>query len=137
MKRQITQTQVRLDSAWPYAATPGFYDEVLGPSDEVRPHWRKVIESLGAMGHDGLARRWQDGRRLIQDNGITYNIYSDPQNNTRPWQLDPIPLVMDPDEWKSIEAGIVQRAMLFNTILADLYGPQRLLREDQLPRELV
>jgi uncharacterized circularly permuted ATP-grasp superfamily protein len=26
--------------------------------------------------------------------------------------------------------------MLFNTILADLYGPQRLLREDQIPREL-
>ncbi len=85
----------------------------------------------------GLARRWHDGRRLIHDNGITYNIYSDPQNNARPWQLDPIPLVMDPEEWKSIEAGITQRAMLFNTILADLYGPQRLLREDLLPRELV
>ena len=89
------------------------------------------------MGHNGLARRWHDGRRLIHDNGITYNIYDDPQNNARPWQLDPIPLVMDPEEWKSIEAGIIQRATLFNTILADLYGPQRLLREDQLPRELV
>ncbi len=89
------------------------------------------------MGHADLARRWHDGRRMIHDNGITYNIYSDPQNNARPWQLDPIPLVMDPEEWKSIEAGIVQRAMLFNTMLADLYGPQRLLRGDQLPRELV
>ena len=27
--------------------------------------------------------------------------------------------------------------MLFNTILADLYGQQRLLRDDLLPRELV
>ncbi len=137
MKRQLTQTQTRLDSAWPYAATPGFYDEVLAASEEVRPHWRKLAESLATMGHADLARRWHDGRRLIHDNGITYNIYSDPQNNARPWQLDPIPLVMDPEEWKSIEAGIVQRAILFNTMLADLYGPQRLLREDQLPRELV
>ena len=136
MKRQTTQS--RLDSAWPYAATPGFYDEVLGAdSDELRPHWRKLAESLAAMGHGGLTRRWNDGRRLIHDNGITYNIYSDPQNNARPWQLDPIPLVLDPDEWKSIEAGIIQRALLFNTILADLYGPQKLLREDQIPRELV
>ena len=72
------------------------------------------------MGHTGLARRWHDGRRLIHDNGITYNIYSDPQNNARPWQLDPIPLVMDPEEWKSIEAGIIQRAMLFNAVLAGI-----------------
>src|ERR1700730_10816820 len=137
MKRQITQNQTRFDSAWPYAATPGFYDEVLGANEEVRPHWGKLAESLATMGHNGLARRWHEGRRLIHDNGITYNIYDDPQNNARPWQLDPIPLVMDPQEWKSIESGIIQRAMLFNTILADLYGPQRLLREDQLPRELV
>src|SRR5580693_6735901 len=137
MKRQLTPTQARLDSAWPYAATPGFYDEVLRASEEVRPQWRKLGESLATMGHADLARRWHDGRRLIHDNGITYNVYSDPQNNARPWQLDPIPLVMDPDEWKSIEAGIIQRAMLFNMMLADLYGPQRLLREDRLPRELV
>ena len=82
-------------------------------------------------------RAWRgagsEGRRLIHDNGITYNVYSDPQNNARPWQLDPIPLVMDPEEWKAIEAGIIQRAMLFNAILADLYGPQQLLREDLLP----
>ena len=137
MTRHTTETQARLDSAWPHAATPGFYDEVLGANEEVRPHWRKLAESLAAMGHDGLARRWNDGRRLIHDNGITYNIYGDAQNNARPWQLDPIPLVLDPEEWKSIEVGIIQRAMLFNTMLADLYGPQRLLREDQLPRELV
>jgi len=137
MKHRIAQNQTRLDSAWPYRATPGFYDEVLGANEEVRPHWGKLAESLATMGHNGLARRWHDGRRLIHDNGITYNIYDDPQNNARPWQLDPIPLVMDPEEWKSVETGIVQRAMLFNTILADLYGPQRLLREDQLPRELV
>ncbi len=137
MNRSKTEAPAKLDPAWPYAASQGFYDEVLGANGEVRPHWRKLTESLAGMGHPGLARRWHDGRRLIHDNGITYNIYSDPQNNARPWQLDPIPLVMDPEEWKAIEAGITQRAMLFNTILADLYGPQRLLREDLLPRELV
>src|ERR1700690_1872729 len=135
--RPKIQTETRLGAAGPYAATPGFYDEVLGGKDEVRGHWRKLTESLAAMGHDGLTRRWHEGRRLIHDNGITYNIYGATQNHSRPWQLDPIPLVMDPEEWKGIEAGITQRAILFNTVLADLYGPQRLLREDLLPRELV
>ena len=137
MNPSTTQSLGRLDPRWPYAASPGFYDEVLAANEEVRPHWRKLAEALAGMGHDGLARRWHDGLRLIHDNGITYNIYSEPQDAVRPWQLDPIPLVMDPEEWKSIEAGIIQRAMLFNTALADLYGAQRLLREGHLPCELV
>ena len=44
---------------------------------------------------------------------------------------------MEQSEWKAIEAAIVQRAMLFNAVLADLYGPQELLRENRLPPELV
>jgi uncharacterized circularly permuted ATP-grasp superfamily protein/uncharacterized alpha-E superfamily protein len=137
MKRDSTSTEPLLAPAWAYESSPGFYDEVLGDDKRVRPHWNELAESLAALGHSGLARRWQEGRRLIHDNGVTYNVYSDPQSTSRPWPLDPIPLVMDPAEWKAIEAGIIQRATLFNSVLADLYGPQRLLREGLLPAELV
>jgi uncharacterized circularly permuted ATP-grasp superfamily protein/uncharacterized alpha-E superfamily protein len=137
MKRDSLTPEGLLDPAWAYDSSPGFYDEVLGDGKQLRPHWNGLAGSLATLGHTGLARRWQEGRRLIHDNGVTYNVYSDPQNTSRPWPLDPIPLVMDPAEWKSIEAGIIQRATLFNSILADLYGPQRLLREKLLPAELV
>jgi uncharacterized circularly permuted ATP-grasp superfamily protein/uncharacterized alpha-E superfamily protein len=137
MKRDSTATEGLLDPAWAYDSNPGFYDEVLGVEKRVRPHWSELTGSLAALGHAGLARRWQEGRRLIHDNGVTYNVYSDPQSTSRPWPLDPIPLVMEPAEWKAIEAGIIQRATLFNLILSDLYGKQRLLREGLLPAELV
>src|ERR1700730_8241722 len=137
MKRDPTPTEALLDPAWAYDSSPGFYDEVLSVEKRVRPHWNELAGSLAALGHAVLARRWQEGRRLIHDNGVTYNVYSDPRSTSRPWPLDPIPLVMDPAEWKAIEAGIIQRATLFNSILADLYGPQRLLREKMLPAELV
>ncbi len=137
MKRDSPSTEALLDPAWAYESSPGFYDEVLGEGKRLRPHWNELAESLAALGHPGLARRWQEGRRLIHDNGVTYNVYSDPQNTSRPWPLDPIPLVMEPGEWKALEAGIIQRATLFNSILADLYGSQRLLREGLLPAELV
>ena len=127
----------QLDPRWSYEAYPGFYDEVLGTGAQLRPHWRALTESLTAMGHDGLARRWQQGQRMIRDNGITYNVYGDPLTTSRPWPLDPVPLVMEQSEWKLIEAAIAQRAMLFNRILEDLYGPQDLLRESRLPPELV
>jgi uncharacterized circularly permuted ATP-grasp superfamily protein/uncharacterized alpha-E superfamily protein len=126
-----------LDPVWSYEATPGFYDEVLGTGKQLRPHWGALSESVTAMGNQGLTRRWREGQRMIHDNGITYNVYSDPESTSRPWPLDPVPLMMDPAEWKTIEAAVIQRAMLFNSILADLYGPQRLLREKMLPAELV
>src|SRR5215471_10129639 len=121
----------------PYEPEHEFFDEVFESGDRVRPHWAGLVEALGSMGHHGMSRRWQQGRRMVRDNGITYNVYSDPENTSRPWPLDPIPLILGPDEWRGIEAAIIQRATLFNAILADLYGPQRLLREGLLPPELV
>ena len=127
----------QLAHPWRYAPSEGFYDEVLESADRVRGHWEGLTEALSAMGHQGMARRWQQGRRLVRDNGITYNVYSDPENTSRPWPLDPIPLILGQEEWKHIEAAIIQRARLFNSILADLYGPQRLPRAGMLPPELV
>ena len=55
----------------------------------------------------------------------------------RPWSLDSIPLLIPPAEWSSLEAGLIQRARLLNYILADLYGPQELLLDGDLPPALV
>jgi uncharacterized circularly permuted ATP-grasp superfamily protein/uncharacterized alpha-E superfamily protein len=55
----------------------------------------------------------------------------------RPWQLDPIPLVIGPAEAAHLERGLVQRARLLELVLADLYGPQRALLSGLLPPELV
>jgi uncharacterized circularly permuted ATP-grasp superfamily protein len=45
--------------------------------------------------------------------------------------------VLAADEWQHLSAGIAQRARLLNAVLADLYGPQRLIKEGLLPAELV
>lgn len=89
------------------------------------------------MGYPEFRRREEAGQRLIQNNGITYNVYADPQGNERPWLMDLVPLVIASDEWAHIERAVRQRATLLNTILSDLYGEQRLLRDRQLPPELV
>ncbi|MBV9507678.1 MAG: circularly permuted type 2 ATP-grasp protein [Acidobacteriia bacterium] len=120
-----------------YRPAPDFYDEMLAPEGTVRPHWKALIDSFEEMGEADWARRWQEGRRIIHENGITYNVYSDPRNAERPWPLDPLPLVMDSSEWAAIEQAISQRARLLNAILADLYGSQKLLDDRFLPPELV
>jgi uncharacterized circularly permuted ATP-grasp superfamily protein/uncharacterized alpha-E superfamily protein len=120
-----------------YAVVEGHWDEMASPSGELRPHWRKLVAALRELGDAELARRWSEAQRLIEDHGVTYNVYGDPRGIDRPWQLDPIPLVIGQAEWASIEAAVAQRALLLDRMLADLYGPRRLLRESRLPPELV
>ena len=66
--------------------------------------------------------------REIRENGITYNVYADPKGADRPWEVDPLPLLLSAAEWEEIEAGIAQRADLLNRVLQDVYGAQDLLR---------
>jgi uncharacterized circularly permuted ATP-grasp superfamily protein/uncharacterized alpha-E superfamily protein len=119
-----------------YGPAPGF-DEALDPTAAVRPHWAELFHALDHLGPTELARRWREAKDLIRENGVTYNVYGDPDGIARPWQLDPIPLLIPPAEASTLERGLVQRAMLLELVLADIYGPQRLLKDGFLPPELV
>lgn len=121
-----------------YVADAHRHDELLNREREVRPHWRALVDAVTTHDPRGTARRALDlTRRLVIENGVTYNVYADPQGADRPWALDPLPLVLDSGEWRSIEAGLMQRARVLDALLADLYGPQRLIAEGLVPAELV
>jgi uncharacterized circularly permuted ATP-grasp superfamily protein/uncharacterized alpha-E superfamily protein len=120
-----------------YRGIGSSYDELLTASGEVRPHWGAFLAALEAMGGEELRRRWEESQDLIRQNGVTYNVYGDPRGMDRPWQLDPIPLLISGEEWRALEEGLIQRARLLNLMLADLYGPQRLLTRGLLPPEIV
>jgi uncharacterized circularly permuted ATP-grasp superfamily protein/uncharacterized alpha-E superfamily protein len=113
------------------------YDELSADGVTPRPHWTHLMESLRAIGHDELGRRWNRAERRIRENGITYNIYSDPLGADRPWKIDIVPLLIPADEWRFIERGIIQRAQLLNLILEDLYGSQALMAAGHLPAPLL
>jgi len=113
------------------------YDEMLAPDGSLRPHCRAFAQGLDEIGLDEFKRRWHDAQQIIRENGVTSNIFGDPRGMERPWQLDPIPLIISRRESEDLEAGLVQRAQLLEAVLADLYGSQRLLAEGLVPAELV
>jgi uncharacterized circularly permuted ATP-grasp superfamily protein/uncharacterized alpha-E superfamily protein len=120
-----------------YGAEPGRYDELLDRHGEMREHWQPLISRLLGEGPDAARRGVELARRLVVENGVTYNVYADPQGRDRPWILDPLPLLICGSEWRQIEAGVLQRAQLLNALLADLYGPQELIADGSIPPELV
>ena len=89
------------------------------------------------MGSGELQRRREEAWRLIRDNDVTYNIYSDMDSTSRPWKLDLVPLLIESEEWRGIEAGLMQRAELLNLVLLDLYGPRNLIKKGVIPPELI
>lgn len=119
-----------------YAAQLTTNDEMWSDG-QIRPHWSGLMEGLDQMGPASLVRQRLEARRLLRENGVTFNVYGDPQTPSRPWELDLIPLVFEHAEWALLERGLIQRAQLLDKILADLYGPRRLIAEGLLPPELV
>ena len=47
---------------------------------------------LDSLGVEELPRLWEQARRLIHDNNVTYNVFGDPQGMHRLWELDAVPL---------------------------------------------
>ena len=137
LEPRILKSPKSREPEWHYAPEKGPWDEALRPSGFPRKHWRHLMVSLGHLGFQQLSRRWRAGQELIHSNGITYNVYGDPQGKERPWRMDPIPLVLAESEWAGIEAAVIQRATLLNCILGDLYGDRRLIQERLLPPALL
>ncbi|HET8871398.1 MAG TPA: circularly permuted type 2 ATP-grasp protein, partial [Aquabacterium sp.] len=114
----------------------GHYDELRTPDGRLRPAWQDFADHLGTP-IDDLTRRQQWLSQQIQQDGITYNVYSAQGGANRPWSLEALPLILSAQEWRQLEQGVAQRARLLNQILVDVYGQRTVLKEGLLPSALV
>jgi len=120
-----------------YAVPGSRFDEMLAGPGVPRAHWDAFLRSLAAREGPEIGDTLSLMEREIRENGITYNVYADPKGADRPWEVDPLPLLLSADEWEAIEAGIAQRAELLNRVLGDIYGTQSLLRSGAIPAPVV
>jgi uncharacterized circularly permuted ATP-grasp superfamily protein/uncharacterized alpha-E superfamily protein len=120
-----------------YATENGVFDDTLDGAGALREPWRKFAKAVPNFPVAELKRRHETSRRIIDEQRITYNVHSDPLGVERPWQLDPLPLLISESEWQSLSVGLTQRAVLINHILTDCYGPQELIHSGRLPPSVV
>ncbi len=126
-------------------ATPadlGVRDELRDDTGALRPAWARFAALIpdppaGLDPTSDLDRRTAQVAERIRLDGVTHNVFSETGVAARPWSLELLPLLVEPADWAHIERGVVQRAALLETMLADLYGPQRLLHDGLLPPALL
>jgi uncharacterized circularly permuted ATP-grasp superfamily protein/uncharacterized alpha-E superfamily protein len=119
-----------------YAGKGNRYDECVDATGKLRAPWAGFFEHLGADPAAKLRAATDACRRAIIEQDVSMNVYLGEQSDSQPWPLDAVPLLISAAEWTQITRGLRQRAHLFNEILLDLYGPQKLLREGHLPAKL-
>lgn len=120
-----------------YTPSSDVYDEIFSAPGQVRPPLARAVRLMEHISPTEWDRRNRSIHQLLHENDVTYNIFSDPHEGQRPWKLDLLPHLVAPDEWQTLEKGLIQRAVLLNHILVDLYGARHLIRRRQLPAELV
>ncbi len=113
------------------------YDEVLKADMKINPNWEKLLTNFSNLGIDEANKRQEDLDWLLSENGVTYNVYNDPDGLNRPWNLNIIPFVINNDEWKDLEKGLQQRAHLLDLVLKDIYGDQELIKNGIVPSEII
>ncbi len=120
-----------------YKSIPGVYDELVDDFRNIREKYISLMKSFYDLGWEELDKRSKDADRILQENGVTYNIYSEGNKTERAWKLDLFPIVIESEEWRKIERGLEQRGELLDSILKDLYGQRRVIKEKRIPAELI
>jgi uncharacterized circularly permuted ATP-grasp superfamily protein/uncharacterized alpha-E superfamily protein len=124
-----------------YQPDPGRYDEALDIDGTPRAAWVPLINAVAASGIGVLSERQRQADRLLDAEGaghLVHDMALDSERavwdeDSRPWRLDPIPLVLDGGEFAELAAGVAQRMRLLEAIVRDAYGPRDLVVRGLVP----
>jgi uncharacterized circularly permuted ATP-grasp superfamily protein len=106
-----------------------FYDEVYERPGTPRAHYRAVLAALDARDLGDLGRDVAQG---AEDRGICFGEEPDGA-----FLVDPIPRVITAEEWRGLEAGLVQRVRALAAFVADAYGERRIVAAGAVPAYVV
>ncbi len=112
-----------------------------GDAGEVREHYLAYARWLQAQDSQAMTARREEAEMIFRRVGITFAVYGDKDEDgsgtERLIPFDLIPRVIAAKEWKSMEAGLVQRVTALNRFIHDVYHDQEILKAGVVPREQI
>ncbi|HEY7220484.1 MAG TPA: circularly permuted type 2 ATP-grasp protein [Candidatus Binatia bacterium] len=117
--------------------TGNFHDEMFLADGTPRSGGRLLSERIEALPDGELLARQAAAERLLLQNGITFNVYSDSAATEKIFPFDIIPRIVEAAEWDWIEKGLKQRVYALNLFIDDIYHEQKILKDKIIPEALV
>ena len=114
-----------------------FFDEMFLPDGTPRAGTRLVKELIESLPDGDLLARQAAAERLLLQNGITFNVYSDNAATEKIFPFDIIPRVVEAAEWDWIEMGLKQRVYALNLFIDDIYHQRKIVKDKIVPEYLI
>jgi uncharacterized circularly permuted ATP-grasp superfamily protein len=92
------------------------------PFEETAPLFDGDLEALCAAVSARLARL-----------GVLFRA----ESGVPAFPLDPMPRVIEAEEWQHLKVGLAQRVKALNAFVADAYGPRRIVKAGVIPARLI
>lgn len=96
-----------------------------------------MIESAARKLATELVNRRESINRELSRNGVRFGIYKDGEYHDRLFPYDPIPRIIDSNEFDEMEAGLKQRVNALNAYLRDVYSDKKVIKDGIIPEEYV
>jgi len=117
--------------------TANFYDEMFLADGSPRSGAQLLQERIASLPDGELLARQAAAERLLLQNGITFNVYSDSAATEKIFPFDIIPRIVEAAEWDWLEKGLKQRVYALNLFIDDIYHEQKILKDKVIPEALI
>jgi uncharacterized circularly permuted ATP-grasp superfamily protein len=113
------------------------WDELFAAPGRPHEHTAPLLAELGDRTTAEFQQLRSSADLVFINQGVTFSVYSDRRGVEKIFPFDLIPRAVSAEEWKTLEAGLLQRIQVLNMFLSDIYHARRILREGVVPEDLV
>ncbi len=96
-----------------------------------------MIESAARKLATELVNRRESINRELSRNGVRFGIYKNGEYHDRLFPYDPVPRIIESNEFDEMEAGLKQRVNALNAYLRDVYSDKKIIKDGIIPEEYV
>jgi uncharacterized circularly permuted ATP-grasp superfamily protein len=114
-----------------------FFDEMLKVSGKPKDHYQKFYDMIQKFSIEELKEKHETAQLSFLRQGITFTVYNNNVGAERTMPFDFVPIIIPPEDWNTIEKGMVQRSEALNCFLQDVYNDQKIINDGIIPRNLV
>ena len=119
-----------------YKSSVGYDEYFCSGTAAPRAELAPLLASLAQIGLPELNRSHASASQLLRRLGATFRLNdSGLSGSERILPFDPLPRLISSREWSTLHKGLKQRLEAIDCFLADVYGPQQIIRDGVIPRE--